>query len=42
MIGGGTVRSIVLDNTLYGKGLFNISETHPIIIDLIKDYSLFE
>ena len=39
MIGGGTVRSVVLDNTLYHKRLFNIRGTHPIIIELIKDYS---
>ena len=39
MIGGKTVRSVVLDNTLYNKVLFNISETHPIITELIKDYS---
>ena len=39
MIGGRTVRSVVLDNTLYDKGLFNISRTHPIISELIKDYS---
>ena len=30
---------VVLDNTLYDKGLFNISGTHPIKIKLIKDYS---
>ena len=39
MIGGGTIRSIALDNTLYEKGLFNISGTHPIITELVKDYS---
>ena len=39
VIGGKTVRFVVLDNTLYNKGLFNISETHPIITELIKDYS---
>ena len=39
MIGGRTVSSVVLDNSLYDKRLFNISGTHPIIIELIKDYS---
>ena len=39
MIRGGTVRSIVLDNTLYDKGLFNISGTHLIVTELVKDYS---
>ena len=39
MIGGGTIRSVMLDNTLYDKRLFNISETHPIITEVIKDYS---
>ena len=39
MIGGRTIRSVVLDNTLYDNGLFNISGTHPIITKLIKDYS---
>ena len=34
-----TVRSVMLDNTLYDKRLFNISETHPIITEVIKDYS---
>ena len=32
MIGGGTIRSVVLDNTLYDKGLFNIRDlslSHP-------------
>ena len=40
MIEGRTVRSVMLDNTLYDKGLFNISGTHPIITEMIKDYSL--
>ena len=39
MIEGRTVSSVVLDNTLYDKGLSNISETHLIITELIKDYS---
>ena len=39
MIGGRTISSVVLDNTLYDKGLSNISGTHPIITELIKDYS---
>ena len=39
MIGEGTVRSVVLDNTLYDKGLSNISETHLIITKIIKNYS---
>ena len=39
MIGERTVRFVVLANTLYDKGLFNISETHSIITELIKDYS---
>ena len=39
MIGGKTVSSVVLDNIVYDKELFNISEIHPIITKLIKDYS---
>ena len=39
MIRGRTISSVVLDNTLYDKGLSNISGTHPIITKLIKDYS---
>ena len=39
MIREGTVRYVVLDNTLYDKGFFNISGTHPIVTELIKDYS---
>ena len=39
MIGGRTVCSVVLDNTLYDKGPFNISETHLIITEPIKNYS---
>ena len=39
MIGEGTICSVVLDNILYDKGLFNKSGTHPIITELIKDYS---
>ena len=38
MIVGRTVHSVVLDNPLYDKGLFIISGTHLIIIELIKDY----
>ena len=34
-----TLDFVVLDNTLYDKGLFNISGTHPIKTKLIKDYS---
>ena len=39
VIRGRTISSVVLDNTLYDKGLSNISGTHPIITELIKDYS---
>ena len=39
VIGGRIISSVVLDNTLYDKGLSNISGTHPIITELIKDYS---
>ena len=35
MIGGRTVCSVMLDNTLYDKGLSNISGTHPIITELV-------
>ena len=39
MIGERTVLSVVLDNPLYDKRLFNISGTHLIITELINDYS---
>ena len=39
MIEGGTVRFVVLDNTLYDNGFFNINGTHPIITERIKNYS---
>ena len=39
MIVGRTVRFVVLDNTLYDTRFFNINESHPIITELIKDYS---